>query len=125
MCNMLSAIGNTVSNTASTVVNSAVQFGKSAVHCGGQIVGYVTPKLSPLLAKIQNIHVPSYLAGAWTMAKSSVGVSAILLTASIAALIASRRVESRAARTMWLVAGATAMVLSAVMVTKPFGFAKV
>jgi len=124
MSEMLSSIGNTVTNAISTSANFAGQVASKVYGFGGSICNYITPKISDLVAKVNSLNVPTYVTGAYNLAKSPVGITTIALTAAVFCLVASRRIENKIAKAMLLIAGVTSMVFSAVVITKPFGFMK-
>lgn len=124
MSNILSAVNTQVTNAFHTVATSAVSIAKQTYSFGGRIVGYVTPTISALAAKVQSIRVPAFLATAWTAAKSDVSVSTFFLIAGVTTLVLARTTAKSALYKVALyTVGAASVALAAVVASGQYSFA--
>lgn len=124
MSNILSAVNTQVTNAFHTVATSAVAIAKQTCSFGGRIVGYVTPTISALAAKVQSIRVPAFLATAWTAARSDVSASTFFLIAGVAALAVARTTgKSALYKAALYTAGAASIALAAVVASGQYSFA--
>lgn len=129
MSDILSSVSNQVFSAYNTVAANAVSFGSQAYAFGGKIAGqaasFVTPAVSSLVTKVQtfvqNLNLSGLFQNVMTVAKSNVGVSALLLTGAVGALALSRRTENQMHKYALLTAGVAALAFSAIAATSPFG----
>lgn len=129
MSDILSSVSNQVFSAYNTVATNSVGLANQAYNFGGTIAGravsFVTPALSGIVAKVQsfvqNLNAPTFFQNVWTVAKSNVGISALLLTGSVAALALSRRTDNQVHKYALLTAGVAALAFSAIAATTPFG----
>lgn len=125
MSDILSAVSNQVCSAYNTVATNAVSFANQAYNFGGKIAGraasFVSPALSSLAAKVESLNPPTFFQKVWTVAKSNVGISALLLTGAVAALALSRRTDNQVHKYALLTAGVAALAFSAIAATTPFG----
>ncbi len=119
-----SAVSQPIAETFKTIANSAVSFGKQVGTQCGRVIGYVTPKLAGVLAKIQTIQVPAFLAPVVRALKSEYGLSGVLLLTGIGFYAACRNSKSPLLKAAYLTATLACISLSAAVIMKPFGAIK-
>ncbi len=114
---------SSITNILKTGVAGAVSLGQRAGAQCGRAIGFITPKIADIAAKL-NSYVPARLAGFVNALKSDYGVAGLLVAAAIGVYAASSKSASRFVRVLGVVAALGAITLSAVVLTKPFGAVK-
>jgi hypothetical protein len=120
---------NTVQEQLSWFLGEASQGIQSCFETGGHIfASTIMPFVQPLVDKVQSIDLSAILEAGKTFAMSDLGISSIVMTISLACLVAAREVKNHLAAVALIIAGIGTTVFSSVMMFKPElirGFAEV
>ncbi|MBS0655508.1 MAG: hypothetical protein JSR46_07020 [Verrucomicrobia bacterium] len=118
-----SAVGDVVNNLqeqTTWIIGEASQGIQSCFETGGHIfASTIMPFVQPLVDKVQSIDFSAILEAGKAFAMSDLGISSIVMTVSLACLVAAREVKNHLAAVALIIAGIGTTVFSSVMLFKP------